>query len=348
MKKLIYILFLILFWNCSSQNIVNDNFRGKIDSLLISNQPRPFNGVVLISKDGKKVYEKAVEFSDYDSKIKLKNSTQFSTMSIAKQITATMIMREVEKGKIDLNSPIKKYLPNVNYQWTDKIKVHHLLNNTSGLNAFKLSENLLFEPGTDFKYSNIGYALLGKILENVTGKSYEANVTELFSAIGMNNSFYPNTANSKKLVNSYILTEQNQIRKIEKFPFDSELFPGSHLITTAEDLSKWNSALHNGRLIKNDSYQKMINYSTTNQHQLFSEEKIGYGYGLRINDKTKKFEIGHTGFSPAAGFTAVNLYYPKNKISVIVLENIAAENFDIAYYYESEVRKIILNSSLLK
>ncbi|MNU09327.1 hypothetical protein D3C72_2558320 [compost metagenome] len=59
-------------------------------------------------------------------------------------------------------------------------------------------------------------------------------------------------------------------------------------------------------------------------------------------------EIGHTGFHPGEGFTAVNLYYPKTKTSVIVMENAANENFDIAYYFEQEIRKIALESKLLK
>ena len=92
----------------------------------------------------------------------------------------------------------------------------------------------------------------------------------------------------------------------------------------------------------------MINYSITNIHTLFSESEIGYGYGLRINDKAKNFEIGHTGFSPPAGFTAVNLYYPKEKLKINNKENVGTENFDIAYYFESEIRKVMLESELLK
>jgi CubicO group peptidase (beta-lactamase class C family) len=92
----------------------------------------------------------------------------------------------------------------------------------------------------------------------------------------------------------------------------------------------------------------MTNYSITNKHQLFSENPIGYGYGLRINDRAAIYEIGHTGFHPSEGFTAVNLYFPKTKTSVIVMENQAHENFEIAYYFEQEIRKIIKESKLLK
>jgi len=113
-------------------------------------------------------------------------------------------------------------------------------------------------------------------------------------------------------------------------------------------LAKWNECLHNGKLLKPATYKMMTSYSITNTHTLFSYNPIGYGYGLRINDKDSIMEIGHTGFHPSEGFTAVNLYYPKTKISVIVMENQANENFDIAYYFEQEIRKIIKESNLLK
>lgn len=67
----------------------------------------------------------------------------------------------------------------------------------------------------------------------------------------------------------------------------------------------------------------------------------GYGYGLRINDKAETYEIEHTGFHPSEGFIAVNLYYPKSKTSVVIMENIGNEYFDIAYYFEQEIRKIV-------
>ncbi len=334
----------------STRTISNNSFSQKIDSLIQTENPRKFNGVVLISQNGKTVYQKAYGISDVDKNIEVKLSDHFSSMSIAKQITAILVMLEVEKGTIDLNTPIKKYLKNLSYDWAKKVTVHHLLNNSSGIESWELKEKLLFEPGIQFKYSNIGYATLGEILESATGKSYENLVTELFTQQGMKNSFYPNEANQKKIVNSFFVSKENdqKFNLVEKFPFAPILFPGSHLLVTAEDLAIWNHHLHNGKILKNESYKKMINHSITNTHTLFSENEIGYGYGLRINDKAKNFEIGHTGFSPPAGFTTVNLYYPKEKLSIIVLENVATDNFESAYYFESEIRKIMLKSELLK
>lgn len=351
MKSLFLAFIASVLLSCNSTKVIEkNNFSQKIDSLIQNDNPRKFNGVVLISQNGKTVYQKAHGISDINKNTKVKLSDHFSSMSIAKQVTATLVMLEVEKGTIDLNTPIKKYLKNLKYDWAEKVTVHHLLNNSSGIDSWELKEELLFQPGTQFKYSNIGYATLGEILESATGRSYENLVTELFAKQGMKNSFYPNESNQKKMVSSFFISKENdqKFNLVREFPYASDFFPGSHLLVTAEDLAIWNHHLHTGKILKNKSYQKMINYSIINIHTLFSENEIGYGYGLRINDKAKNFEIGHTGFSPPAGFTAVNLFYPKEKLSIIVLENVATDNFDIAYYFESEIRKIVLESELLK
>ena len=346
--RLAIILVAMIFTSCQSSAQQKDDYSAKIDSLVHLQTPRSFNGVVYIQQNGKQKYSKAFGFSNFNKKTPLKISDRFSTMSIAKQITATLILQEVEKGKIDLKVPIRKYLPDFQYSWADSVTVHQLLNHTSGLYSDNLKPNLKLAPGSEFSYSNIGYSVAGLVLEKQSGKKFEDLVTALFKKCRMNNSFYPNEENSKLLVKGHTIRKDGTFRLNEKSEFDTDYYFGSHLIVTAPDLAKWNEALHNGKLLKPATYKLMTNYSITATHQAFSENPIGYGYGLRINDKVDIFEIGHTGFHPAEGFTAVNLYYPKTKTSVIIMENVGNENFDIAYFYEQEIRKIIKKSKLLK
>ncbi|EOG6905667.1 serine hydrolase domain-containing protein [Flavobacterium psychrophilum] len=338
----------ILFANCNLSAQQKDKYSTKIDSLLKNKNPRDFNGAVYIQQDGKLKYEKAYGFADFKKQIPLKINDKFSTMSIAKQFTATLILQEVEKGTIDLQIPIRKYLPDLKYSWADTVSVHQLLNNTSGLYSESLDKPLKFRPGSAFNYSNVGYYVAGMVLEKQSGKSFETLVTALFKKCKMNNSYYPNETNSVFLTKGHLIKKDETITQFEKISFTPDKYWGSHLIVTAPDLAKWNECLHNGKLLKPTTYKLMTNYSITNKHQLFSEIPIGYGYGLRINDKADIYEIGHTGFHPSEGFTAVNLYYPKTKTSIIVMENQANENFEIAYYFEQQIRKIITESKLLK
>ncbi|MBO6200398.1 MAG: beta-lactamase family protein [Chryseobacterium sp.] len=334
--------------SCNADAQQKDNYSVKIDSLVKATHPRSFNGVVFIQQNGKTKYEKAYGYVDFNKKTPLKISDRLSTMSIAKQITATLILQEVEKGTIDLHVPIRKYLPDFKYSWADTITVHHLLNHTSGLYSDDLKPNLKLKTGTDFSYSNIGYSVAGMVLEKQSGKSFNELVTALFKKCKMNSSSYPTETSSQLLTKGHTIRKDGTFKLNEKSDFNASNYFASHLIVTAPDLAKWNEALHNSKLLKPETYQLMTNYSTTATHQLFGKNPIGYGYGLRINDKADIYEIGHTGFHPSEGFTAVNLYYPKTKTSVIVMENVANENFEIAYYFEQEIRKIVMNSKLLK
>ena len=338
----------ILLTSCNAEAQQKDDYSAKIDSLIKNTNPRIFNGVVFIQQNGKEKYSKAFGYVDFNKKTPLEIKDRFSTMSIAKQITATLILQQVEKGTIDLHQPIRKYLPDFKYAWADTITVHHLLNHTSGLYSDDLKPNLKLKTGTEFSYSNVGYSVLGLVLEKQSGKSYQELVTALFKKCKMNDSAYPTDISSKLLTKGHTIRKDGTFKLNENSEFNPTNYFGSHLIVTAPDLAKWNECLHNGKLLKPETYKLMTNYSTTATHPIFGENPIGYGYGLRINDKADIYEIGHTGFHPSEGFTAVNLYYPKTKTSVIVMENVANENFEIAYYFEQEIRKIVMNSKLLK
>lgn len=346
--KVASVAIITLFTSCNSSAQKKDDYPVKIDSLIKTTNPRTFNGVIYIQQNGKEKYAKAFGYADFNKKTPLEISNKFSTMSIAKQITATLILQQVEKGTIDLHQPIRKYLPDFQYSWADTVTVHHLLNHTSGLYSDDLKPNLKFKTGKEFCYSNVGYYVAGLVLEKQSGKSYQELVTALFKKCKMNDSFYPTETSSQLLTKGHTIKEEVTFKLNKKSGFDPTNYFGSHLIVTAPDLAKWNECLHNGKLLKPETYKLMTNYSTTATHPIFGENPIGYGYGLRINDKADIYEIGHTGFHPSEGFTAVNLYYPKTKTSVIVMENVATENFEIAYYFEQEIRKIVMNSKLLK
>lgn len=337
-----------LFLSCNAVAQQKDDYSTRIDSLIQTTNVRPFNGVIVVAQNGKTKYAKAYGFSNFNTRTPQKTTDRFSTMSIAKQITATLILQEVEKGTIDLHVPIRKYLPELPYSWADTVTMHHLLNHTSGLQSDDRTKPLKFPAGKDFNYSNVGYSLAGQILEKQTHKTFNELVTALFKKCGMHSSAYPTATNRKLLVKGHTVKEDGTVIMNERISFEPAGCFASHLMVTAADLATWNQCLHGGKLLKPATYKLMTGYSITAIHKVFSEQPIGYGYGLRINDKAAISEIGHTGFHPGEGFTAVNLYYPKSNTSVIVLENQAYENFDIAYYFEQQVRAIILSSTLIK
>lgn len=340
MNKII-IFVLSVFANVS---LAQTHLQEKIDSLLNVTQPRVFNGVVMISQNGKTLYQNAVGLAKSKNNEKLNPGSKFVLLSNSKQITAVLVLREVDKRKIDLQKNIRTYLPNYQQKWADSVNIHQLLNHTSGI--VNLEKPLATKPGSTFKYTDLNYILLGKIVEAVTKNTYENVVNELFSVCGMENSGYPNSAIQNALVNGFYFSEKRE--EVPKYIISKDRIPAAGLVSTVSDLVIWNEKLHNRKLLKPETYQKMISYDVLAQHNVFGEKAIGYGYGIRINDQSEITEFGHTGIVPEQGFTSVNLYYPKTKTSIIVLENQCFDDFSISYYFESEVRKIVLGSGILK
>ena len=313
-KIFISLLFLIIFF--TQKGFSQARFAPRIDSLIEANTKRFFNGVILISQNEKVVYSKVKGFANLEVKTPLVIDNQFVIGSISKQMTAVVVLREVDKGRIDLHVPVKKYLPNMSQTWLDSITVHQLLNHTSGITGW--NEPLKFKPSTGFSYSGVGYELLGKIAENVSGKSHAELTSEVFKICKMKHSMSPKLNQHKSLVNSYVSDSLGKTFKVENILKDIQIAAGG-MISTARDLLLWNKNLHGGKLLSQKSYDMMTTASSKRDHFIFG--KVDYGYGLQIDHKGKTLEMGHSGYT--TGFASMNFYYPETKTTIIVLENIA-------------------------
>lgn len=350
--KFLPFIFLTLFVGCNLYGQQRDDYSAKIDSLIQTTSPRSFNGVVLITQNGKTKYSKAFGYSDFENKIPLTIKDNFRIQSNSKQVTAVLILKEVEKGKIDLNSPIRKYLPEIQQTWADTITVHQLLNFSAGITA--IDKPLIFKPGTDFVYSVAAYSLLGQIIENVTGNRYTKAANNLFKELEMHNSFcYEVTKNENRVINGYINSKNTF--SLYEFSLDDlewtekewiDFIPAGGIISNANDLNIWDKKLHNGEILKSKIYELMVNYDITARHEAFGNEKIGYGYGVRINDKNSTKYIGHAG--RGLGFASIKFYLPEKDVDVIVLENQYNEDESIIYHFEKKIREVVMNSNLAK
>ena len=337
----ISLLLLVILTSCRSSAQTKDNYKKSIDSLLQNTNPK-FTGVILIAKNGKTVYSKAEGFANFETQKPLNLDSQFEIMSLTRQITAALVLKELEQGKIDLNTPIKKYLPNLKQTWADTITVHQLLNHSHGITD--LQKPLLFKPGSDFKYGNEGYPILGQILESASKKSYSELANELFKKLKMNNTFCYSKDSDKNLVTGYI-SNGNNLEKAENNLISPYKVPSGGLVSTVNDLLIWNNNLHKGKILKPESYKLMTSYTIQSQHNFFGKVKEGYGYGLRIIEKEPVKYFGHTGLGN--GFSAVNLYFPDSDVSLIVLENQMPEDSNLFYASEFKIKNILFKSDLL-
>ncbi len=334
----IYALFLVCYF-FSSPGYTNST-KDKIDTLLSTySQYRLFNGVVLIVKNGEIIYENGFGFADFENKIPNTPDTKFRIASLTKAFTALMIMQLVEEDEIDLDDCISDYLEDFPDTRGDLITIHHLLCHTSGIpdypafpgflrnhsDKFYSTDELIkvfadstleFEPGAGSRYSNSGYAVLGAIIEQVTGKSYSEVLEErIFKPLNMNNSGYNG-------LNSEI---DNQAQGYNRGPFTldqsraqhlSTLFSAAGIHSTAKDLYLWDQALYTNGLLS----EEYINL-------MFSANWNNYAYGWQV----RRVQIGaipdtisinvHNG--RIFGFTSRIVRIPKDQHTIILLQNLS-------------------------
>lgn len=324
-----------------------DDYSAKIDSLIHTSAPRNFNGVILITKKGKTKYSRTFGYSNFEDKTPLKFDDKFMIMSNSKQVTAVLILKEVENGRIDLKSPVRKYLSDLPQAWADSVTVHQLLNFSSGIT--EIDEPLAFQPGTKFLYGVTTYTMLAHILEKATGKAYISLANGLFAELGMENTHcYEESKNYDQVIQGYINTD-NTFKTRER-PKQGQAWidfvPAGGIVSNAPDLNIWDSKLHNGEILSPERYRQMIAFDITDDHEAFGDTKYGYGYGVRVGTEPSKKFIGHGG--KGMGFVSIKVYFPEKDVDVIVLENQYHEDNELAYYHESKIREIVMNSSLLE
>ncbi|HUT07872.1 MAG TPA: serine hydrolase domain-containing protein, partial [Candidatus Latescibacteria bacterium] len=228
-----------------------------------------FSGVVLIAKDTRVLFHEAYGNADREKMTPNRKDTKFNLGSINKNFTRAAILQLQKQGKLTLDDPIKKFLPDYpNAQAAEKVTVRHLLNMTSGIGDFFGSRYdatpkekirtlqdylplfadlpLEFEPGAGNRYSNGGYLVLGLIIEKASGMDYYAYVREnIFKPCGMlDTDSYPRDADVPNLARGYTLEGAAGSERVLNFatlPGRGSSAGGGY--STAEDMLKYVMAL---------------------------------------------------------------------------------------------------------
>jgi CubicO group peptidase (beta-lactamase class C family) len=278
----IIVIFVFAFISASVQaQYVAEDKASMIDRFmtkLVEN--RQFNGSILVAEDGDVIFKKGYGFANMDWEIPNATDTKFRIGSITKQFVALMILQLVEENKLKLEGTLTDYLPQYRSDTGQRITIHHLLTHTSGIPSYTNlpgfwadstrnpynkdymikafhSGDLLFEPGTEFRYNNTGYFLLAVIIERVTGKSFEQNLHEriLIPANMLNSGVDRNLPVLKKRASGYINLLNGYVN--EPYFYMLNVLGAGDMYSTADDLYLWDQALYSDILLS-DKYKQIM------------------------------------------------------------------------------------------
>ena len=302
-----------------------------------------FSGTVLIAKDGKPFYTRAYGLASKRFNIPNRLDTKFNLGSMNKMFTGVAIMQLAEQRRISVNDPVGKYLPDLpRREIAEKVTIRHLLTHSSGMQDYwdelfdspfweiktvnQLAElifddTLLFEPGSDFHYSNSGPIVLGMIIEKVTGQDYYDYIREhICQPAGMvNTDCYEMDTPVPNLAIGYTKLNYDGTRNPDG-KWRNNLFmhtvkggPAGGGFSTVEDLLKFDIALRNNKLITKESFDTL----TTGK----MKRGPGGGYAYLFQDRTVNGHriVGHGGGAP--GINANLDMYIDTGYAVAVMAN---------------------------
>lgn len=336
-KSITFLSFIILFISTSyAQNIESE-----VDEILSSVYKSDGVGVsLLIAKDGKTIYRKAFGMANLELNAPMKPENVFEIGSITKQFTAVSILMLEEQEKLKVTDEITKYIPDYP-TLGKKITIHHLLTHTSGIKSYTdmpsfvgeartdlsptelidvfKNEPMDFDPGEKYNYSNSGYILLGYIIEVASGETYQDFIQKnIFDKVGMSSSYYGSNAKIIKNRASGYKEDGDSYANSDYISMSLPYAAGS-IMSTTDDMLKWQNVINANTLIIRKSLEKAINGSTLNDGK-----EIAYGYGWGKDKVQGSTAIAHGG--GIFGYTTHEMYMPKEKIYVVALTNCNCKN----------------------
>lgn len=293
-----------------------------------------------VIKDGSIIYKRGYGIADLDHDIAISSTSVFHVASISKQFTAMAIHLLEQQGKLSIDDEVRKYIPELP-DFGEKITIRHLLHHTSGLRdqwnllimaGWRLSEDVIkdddvlelisrqkalnFKPGDQHLYSNTGYTLMAIIVKRVSGQSLrEFTDAKIFKPLGMNNTFFrdDHLVIVKNQAYGYSPAANNTF-KLSVPNFDT--VGASSLLTTVEDLAKWDQNFYDFRVGGKEIIEEMQRPTALNDG-----EKLPYAHGLVAVDYKGLKLVEHSGSD--AGYRAHLMRFPDQKFSVACICNAA-------------------------
>ena len=279
---------------------------------------------------------KAWGMADLENDVRATAQSVYRIGSVTKQFTAAAVMQLVEQGKVKLDDSIGAHLAGLPAPWRP-VRIRQLLNHTSGipsytdigdrwrrrwseemspesLLAFTVADTMWFPPGTQWRYDNTGYILLGMLIEKVTGHSWATDIADRFARpmkLGDTRS-----CQAEPIIPRRVRGYEDEGNGWINTPYlaMSQPFAAGAMCSSVGDLARWNRALHTGTVVTAASYTLM-----TTPEGAAARNSFPYGFGLGRDTIGGRPVITHGG--GIHGFITGNAWVPSAELSVTVLTN---------------------------
>ena len=297
-----------------------------------------FSGVVLVTRNGVPIYSAAHGMANRARNVANTMDTRFNLGSMNKSWTAIAIAQLVEQGKIDLDATVGRYVPDLpNQSIRDQVKIRHLLSHASGMGtyfrngflrnkvfangpadyvSYYADDSLAFTPGARMRYSNAGFALLGLIVERVSGRPfYDYMKANVIDRAGMTRAAYVDVRSRPTDVAVGYGKPNGAPEAVENWDFiEQRSSPAGGGYASAADLVAFSRALWSGKLVG----KSLVDEFTTGKVAMGPQMQYAFGFGVGSIGGWR--HVGHNGGFP--GVNAEFAMFPDQGIDVVVLANV--------------------------
>ena len=300
-----------------------------------------------VLRDGKIVKQKAYGQANVELNVPATTGTAFPLASITKTFTAAGVMALVEDGKASLDDPARKFIPRLPPLWAG-VTVRHLLTHTSGLPDVALDDDLgtyisetredalkklalmplTSRPGVKWEYNETNYVLLAMIIEKLSGLTYEQYMAvRFFRPLGMETTAFGDTRelipHRASIYTHYQIRAGKNVLSTGKlwnyqYVYPAYTYAGAGLNASLADMSKWDAALSEGRVLKPATLEQMWTTAKLKSGRVFrfKGSTVGWGNGWMIDEAPQHKAVFHTG-----GDASAYARFLDDKLSVIILTN---------------------------
>jgi CubicO group peptidase (beta-lactamase class C family) len=290
---------------------------------------------VMVIRDGAVVYKNAFGLANLEDRIPASTATNYRLASVTKQFTAMAIMILSDRKLLSYDDPLTKFFP-VFPPYGKQITIRRLLTHTSGMLAYEdlippgttlaLKDrdvlNLLagqdhtyFAPGTEYRYSNSGYAHLALIVETVAGMPFARFLQKnMFEPLHMNDSVAYEPGISTVARRAFGYTVKGKSFEETDQSLTSSVLGDGGVYSSVEDLFKWDQALYGEKLVRTSSLDEAFTPARLNDGRA-----TRYGFGWEIGEYRGLRTVRHSGHT--VGFSTAVARFPAKRFTVIVLVN---------------------------